>query len=215
VTATVADFVTIGSGPDALSSDVPGLDESSALVAAARAGDRAAFGRLVDLHEASALRTAAAALGRREDAEDVVQEAFVVAWRRLPGFRGEAAFRTWFLTIVWRRALDRRKARDRWWRKGSSSSPDDGDLARDETGRANPEQLAIDRQHRRAIAQAIARLSPKLRDALLLAASGEHTYEDIARLLGTREGTVKWRVFEARRIVRTSVAARTLDRKRE
>ena len=69
VTATVADFVSIGSGREARSSHVPEVDESSALVVAARTGDRAAFGRLVELHGAPALRTALAALGRREDAE--------------------------------------------------------------------------------------------------------------------------------------------------
>ena len=212
VTATVADFVTIGTGPEALSSDVPEVDESDALVAAARSGDRAAFGRLVDLHGRTALRTAAAALGRRDDAEDVVQEAFVVAWRRLSGFRGDATFRTWLLTIVWRRALDRRKTRDRWWRKTAGWPADEVEFPRDETGGASPERLAMDRQHRRAIALAIARLSPKLRDVLLLAASGEHTYEDIARLQGIRVGTVKWRVFEARRIVRADLDARGLNR---
>jgi RNA polymerase sigma-70 factor (ECF subfamily) len=186
------------------------VDESAPLVAAARTGDRAAFGRLVELHGATALRTALAALGRREDAEDVVQDAFVVAWRRLPGFRGDATFRTWLLTIVWHRALDRRKSRERWWRRNATWASDAIDVAPVTAEGASPERLVMDQQQRRAIALAIARLSPKLRDVLLLAASGEHTYDEIAHLQGIRPGTVKWRVFEARRLVRADLEARGL-----
>ena len=66
---------------------------------AARAGSHEAFGELVTLHERMVFRVALAALGNREDALDAAQDAFVVAWRRLGGFRGDAAFRTWLLTI--------------------------------------------------------------------------------------------------------------------
>ena len=203
VTATIADWLSSVSEAE----PVAGRDESWALVAAAREGDRDAFGRLVDLHESAALRTAMAALGRREDAEDAVQDAFVLAWRRLPGFRGDASFRTWLLAIVWRRSLDRRKVRERWWRRNPSWSalPEEAERLVP-TGHANtPEQSALDDEFRATCADAIRRLSPKLRDALLLAASGEHTYDDIARLQGIRVGTVKWRVFEARRIVRAAI----------
>lgn len=64
-----------------------------------------------------------------------------------------------------------------------------------------PEAAAAARDEARRIADAIARLSPKLRDALLLAASGEHSYAAIGALLGVPVGTVKWRVSEARRLV--------------
>jgi DNA-directed RNA polymerase specialized sigma24 family protein len=64
-----------------------------------------------------------------------------------------------------------------------------------------PEQQTVDRSRARETAAAIARQSPKLRDKLLLAASGEHSYDEIARLLGVATGTVKWRVAEARRLV--------------
>jgi len=67
--------------------------------------------------------------------------------------------------------------------------------------RPSPEEMTIGRDVRRRIVDAIRQLSPKLRDALLLSASGDHAYDEIARLLGTRVGTVKWRVSEARRIV--------------
>ena len=161
------------------SRDIPG---ERALIDAARTGDHEAFGDLVQLHERVVVRTALAALGRQDDAEDVAQETFLLAWRHLPRFRGEASFRTWLLTIVWRQALAKRRARQRWWQRfvPSSGSGSDGgafvaELASLDPG---PEQQAVGRSETRQLTAAIAGLSPKLRDTLLLAASGEHTYEE-------------------------------------
>ena len=63
------------------------------LVDRARRGDREAFGDLVDRYETTVFRTALAALGSRDDAEDVTQDTFVAAYRTLETYRGEAAFR--------------------------------------------------------------------------------------------------------------------------
>lgn len=206
VAATVADLLSIVPAHHALAR--PGFEtpEQAALVAAARAGDREAFGRLVEWHEGVVLRTAMAALGRREDAEDVAQEAFVIAWQKLGSFRGDATFRTWILTIVWRRALDRRRLRARWWTRTSSLDPDEvgREVARMAV-ESDPERSALDRELARRLAAEIARLSPKLKDALLLSASGGHSYDEIARVLGIPVGTVKWRVAEARRRVAAGV----------
>lgn len=208
MTALVAHLVTLP--PDAgLTTHAAPLAEPRdppevvALVGRARAGDEAAFGQLVRLHERVVFRTALAALGAREDAEDAMQDAFVVAWRKLDGFRGDASFRTWLLTIVWRKALDRRRVRLLWWQRstGWANEAPDGPLENLAERSPDPEQAAVAADTRRAVARAIAGLSPKLRDTLLLAASGEHSYEQIARVLGIPLGTVKWRVAEARRQV--------------
>jgi RNA polymerase sigma-70 factor (ECF subfamily) len=186
--------------------DIPG---ERALVAAAASGDREAFGELVLLHERLAVRTALAALGRQADAEDVAQDAFLLAWRNLPHFRGDASFRTWLLTIVWRQALAKRRVRQRWWQRfvpvGSDGDDPERFVARLASEEPGPEQQAVDKSRARETAAAIARLSPKLRDTLLLAASGEHSYDDIGRLLGVATGTVKWRVAEARRLVTLTI----------
>ena len=175
--------------------------EVRSLLDRAKAGDQAAFGRLVDLHQRVVVRTALAALGRREDAEDAAQEAFIQAWRNLPGFRGDAAFRTWLLTIAWRKALDRRKSRLAWWKR-SAASADDRDPVDDVAEpAADPERETVARDTARRVREEILRLSPTLRDTLLLATSGEHTYDEIAAMLKTPLGTIKWRVSEARRIV--------------
>src|SRR5689334_4354605 len=120
VTGTVAELLSFplepGSTANATSParETPDVQE---LIALARSGDHAAFGRLIELYQRVAVRTALAAVGRREDAEDVAQEAFLMAWRKLGAFRGDASFRTWLLTIVWRKALDHRKTQLLWWRR--------------------------------------------------------------------------------------------------
>jgi len=177
--------------------------EERALVEAARAGDRDAFGALVTRHERAVLRTAMAALGNRADAEDAAQDACILAWQKLPGFRGEAMFRTWLLTIVWRKSLDRRRRRRPAWLTSAPATPGrpEGDMdALSATG-ADPERETVSRDLARRVEIEITRLSPKLRDALLLAASGEHSYGEIAAILGIPLGTVKWRVSEARRVI--------------
>ncbi len=177
-----------------------------AWIAAAQAGDRAAFDALVGLYYRAVYRTAMAALQRSEDAEDATQDAFVLAWRKVGAFRGDSSFKTWLLTIVWRQALDRRRARTTWWRRRQTPAVtddtewDDG-LERVATSDADPERLASVRGRLTQVREAITRLSPKLRDTLLLAASGEHSYEEIGAMLAVPVGTVKWRVAEARRIL--------------
>ncbi|HEX5214507.1 MAG TPA: sigma-70 family RNA polymerase sigma factor [Vicinamibacterales bacterium] len=202
MTAIAADLLTALPPADA-SAEGRESAEIRTLIDAARAGDREAFGGLVVLNERVVLRTALAALGSREDAEDVTQEAFLVAWQRLPGFRGESTFRTWLLTITWRKALDRRRARRRWWTRLASGSADEG-FSLDvlpEPG-ADPERAAVARDLSARVGAAINGLSPRLRDTLLLATSGEFSYEQISQMLSTPVGTIKWRVAEARRIVK-------------
>lgn len=182
--------------------------EVRALVVAAREGDREAFGALVAIHERIVFRTALAALGSKEDAEDAAQDAFVMAWRKLGGFRGDSSFKTWLLTITWRKALDRRRSRRLWWSRQSQPSvweeptPLDTYAGDD----PSPEHLTMANDLADRARAEISRLTPKLRDALLLAASGEHKYEEIASLLSIPTGTVKWRVAEARKQLNARLA---------
>ena len=78
----------------------------------------------------------------------------------------------------------------------SNGSPTNGSRGR------TPEELAAAEQLRRDIRRAIAGLSPKLRDALLLAQTGDYTYEEIGVMADAPIGTIKWRVSEARRVLR-------------
>ncbi len=70
------------------------------------------------------------------------------------------------------------------------------------------EQAVLDAELRNQLRRLVSRLAPKLRDALLLAATGEHTMEEIAVILGIPTGTVKWRIAEARKRVKVGLEAR-------
>jgi RNA polymerase sigma-70 factor (ECF subfamily) len=180
------------------------------LVARARQGDPAAFGELVDRHRTAVYRAALAALGTHAEAEDAAQEAFLLAYRRLPGFRGDASFKTWLLTIAWHQAINRRRSLSRIWRRlaepasrdGSSEDARDAVLNAIEARGPTPEDSLAQDQLRRAARDAIRALPPKLRDALVLAQSGEYSYEEIGVMVGAPVGTIKWRVSEARKAVR-------------
>jgi len=170
------------------------------LLARARNGDAEAFGDLVDRHRGAVHRAALAALGGGTEADDVAQEAFLLAHRRLATFRGESSFRTWLVRIAWRRALNRRRVA--WLRRFVSAD------ALRETGwePADPGNSAeaglLDRELLEQVRRLISALPSGLRDPLLLQATGDHTVEEIGVTLGIPAGTVKYRVFEARRRLR-------------
>ena len=172
------------------------------LVDLARQGDADAFDQLVARHQAAVYRTALAALRSPTDAEEVAQDALVRAWRSLDRFRGDASFRTWIIRIAWNQAMTRRRGVLRWFRGATTLE------AVTLVTAPRAEAAAQGRELRAEVAAAIEALSPKLRDALLLAQSGEYGYEEIAAVLGIPVGTVKWRVSEARKKVRAHLVAR-------
>jgi len=181
------------------------------LVARARRGDPAAFGELVDRHRAAVYRAALAALRSPADAEDAAQDAFLLAYRRLDSFRGDASFKTWLLTITWHQAINRRRNLKSVWRALVDPTTEDEAEAvinRVASGAPSPEQTAAGAQLRRGIRDAIGALAPKLRDALLLSQAGDYTYEEIGAMLGAPVGTIKWRVSEARRVIRKRLKER-------
>jgi RNA polymerase sigma-70 factor (ECF subfamily) len=181
------------------------------LVRRAQAGDDQAFGQLVERHRRTVYRAAYAALGSPNDADDVAQETFVAAYQKLRGFRAEASFKTWLLAIAWRKALDRRRSVGRWLQmtithdRIHDEMPDvierlpSSDLSQEDG-------LASD-DLRRTLKRLIRTLPRKLRDPLLLAGSGEYSYEQIGGMLEAPVGTVKWRISEARRVLKQKLAA--------
>ena len=167
------------------------------LVERARQGDEAAFGQLVERHQQAVFRAAYAALGSKEEAEDAAQDAFLAAYRKLHMFRGDASFKTWLLAIAWRHALDRRGGVVR--RLRLFFSPDDNAWPQPETPAPSQEQALVRRELREQVRAVVKTLPAKYRDALLLATSGDHTFEEIGNVLGVPTGTAKWRVSEAKR----------------
>jgi RNA polymerase sigma-70 factor (ECF subfamily) len=183
------------------------------LVRMAQAGDTEAFGELVERNRRAVFRAALAAVGSPTEADDVAQEAFVTAWQKLDGFRGESQFRTWLLSITWRKAIDRRKTISRWLKLAASSSRDEaGDdmfdiIERVPSSVRTQDDVMESNELQRDVKKLIGTLPRKLRDALLLAGTGEHTYDEIGQMLGAPVGTVKWRVAEARRVLKRKLTA--------
>jgi RNA polymerase sigma-70 factor, ECF subfamily len=184
------------------------------LVRLAQAGDTEAFGILVGRHQRAVFRAALAGVGSATEADDVAQEAFVAAFKKLGDFRGQAAFKTWMLAITWRKAMDRRKGLSRWLRSmvAPVTQPDVAEESVDYIERVrsplrSQEEEMSGAELQRTIRDLITTLPRKLRDPLLLAGSREYSYEQIGVMLGIPLGTVKWRVSEARRLLKQKLAA--------
>jgi RNA polymerase sigma-70 factor (ECF subfamily) len=154
------------------------------LVVLARQGDTTAFDALVVRHQAAVYRAALAALRVPEEAEEEAQDAFIRAWSTLSRFRCDASFKTWLLTIAWNRAMTRRRGLMHWLRRTLPL-----DEAKRVAGRhPRPDDAVSDTELTGHIVAAIDALTPKLRDALLLAQSGDYSYDEIAAMLSIPTG---------------------------
>lgn len=182
-----------------------GLDTDEALVSRARSGDFGAFERLYDRHRVMVFRFAYQMVGRRDDAEDLTQDAFVRAYQNLHRYRDEARFTTWLLRIVTNLATDRiRMSRRRFALEQQESAgalewmtlpPDEGDPV---------ENLESERKIA-AIRTALAALPPHHRTMIILRDIEERDYKEIAEIMGCTVGGAKLRVLRARRALRDRV----------
>jgi RNA polymerase sigma-70 factor (ECF subfamily) len=135
-----------------------------------------------------AFRVAFSVLRHRQDAEDVAQEAFARAHTKFRQLRDRQRFRSWLVRMVWRMALDRRRA-DR--RRTARELEHGGLNAASAAGAAPDERAAM-------LWEAIDALPDKLRQAIVLASIEGHGVTEVATLLGIPPGTVKSRLFLAR-----------------
>lgn len=145
------------------------------------------------LQESSALavRVAFGVLRQREDAEDVAQEAFAKAYRQFASLRDPVRFRGWVVRVTWRLAIDRWRANRRRRAREEAALP----TAQSESGEAR-----VDEESRaRRLWASIDALPAKLRIVLVLSAIEGHGVREVAELLGIPSGTVKSRLFLARK----------------
>ena len=161
----------------------------AALVIRAREGDVKAFGELVERHYDSCTRYARRMLGNRDDAEDVLQETFLHAWRGLRGYRERDAFRGWLYRIL---INECRRLAGRRWRGERRLVRDpaalDGVAVGDGNGNA---------ELRDALQSALATLEPAMREAFLLKHGEGLAYEDMQRMTGASVPALKMRVKRA------------------
>jgi RNA polymerase sigma-70 factor (ECF subfamily) len=172
------------------------------LVEQARSGNTAAFGELVERHRGAVYRAALVVLRDPAEAEDVAQEALVLAYRRLEQYRGEASVRTWMVTIAWRLSVSRRRAP--WWRLREMIAPDSASESM-MAATQSPEARLLSGEFAASIRRHIRRLPPRLRDALLMAAAGDLSQEEIAAAMQIPAATFRGRVHEARQRLREKI----------
>jgi len=169
------------------------LENLTEAVARVRSGEAAAFQRIVDATSARLVRLAARMLGNVVDAEDVVQEAYVKAYRALMTgeFDGRANVSTWLYRIVTNQAIDSMRGRARRPRPTDTADESISDLASAE------QQLALTE-----LSDWMSELPPDQRAALVLKAVEGMTSPEIAEILQCSEGAVEQRLVRARAALR-------------
>lgn len=178
------------------SAPIPLDEDEGLLVDRARRGDAEAFRALVDRHRDRAYGVALRVLRSAPDAQEVAQDAFVKAWRALPGFRGESKFSTWLHSIVVRRALDRAATL-----KNRRAREVDLDAVA-EPGAADAGTSADRTALRMRMERMLDRLSDAQRTVVTLYYYEERSVDDVATALGMPTGTVKTHLSRARATLR-------------
>lgn len=180
------------------------VDELAPVVAAARAGDREAFDELVRLTYRDTLQLATRLAGNEQDARDIVQDAYLRAYRGLRRFRGDSRFRTWLFRITVNCASsyasrDRRHRHDQLTvdhHGGTAVMPGEG-----VDGRADTLSLRAD------LEAALGGLAPKLRAVVVLRDIYDMSHDAIAAELGISQAAAKVRLHRARQQLRERLYA--------
>src|SRR6202011_5284144 len=188
----------------ASSDSLPGEGDMN-LVAAAKNGNRKAFGILVERHEQRIFFVAQRITRTREDAEDVVQQSFQKAFTHLRKFEGRCAFSTWLTRIAITEALMFLRRR-----RGLREVLIDDLNGHEETTTAlevpdsspDPEAIYSRREQVEMLSSAMNELSPGLRKAIQLHELDERSSEETARIMGISIGALKGRMFHGRRKLR-------------
>ena len=168
------------------------------LVAAAREGDRDAFDELVRATYADAFTLACRLTGDEDDARDVVQEAYLRAYRGLRRFRGDAQFSTWMYRITANCAATYLGKRNR---HRHDALADDAPIA-DERMSADPDRTSLNVELRGHLQRSLLGLPPKLRTVVVLRDVYDLPHEAIAAELGISVSAAKVRLHRARRKLR-------------
>ena len=193
-------MATIGAMPDV---ETPGAEAEAPdleLVQLAQKGDHAAFEALVRRYSERAYRAAYRVVRDSSQAEDIVQEALIKAYRGLRKFEARSSFYTWLYRIVHNLALDRRRRERRAptleWDDAVSKEIDPRVVAPPPD---SPEASARRAQVRRLVATGVQDLPDGQREVLLLREVEGLSYEEIARTMGISKGTVMSRLHYARK----------------
>ncbi len=181
--------------------------EEAALVKRAQGGDMSAFESLVREYERFVYNLAYKLLNDQQDAEDASQEAFIKAFRSISSFRGDSKFSVWLYRLTSNVCIDMLRRRPA--PAVSLSVDDDGADAQLDIPdiRFQPENELERQELRRAVGSALSSLPDNYRQVLVLREIGGHSYDEIAGSLHLDLGTVKSRIFRARKKLCSILAA--------
>jgi len=176
-------------------------DEELAVIRKVQSGDVNAFEELVTAYQKNVYNLALRMTGNPQDAEDMAQEAFLKAYNSLSSFRGESRFSVWLYRIVSNVCLDYLRKNGKRSTVSLSVEDDDGEdiqLELPDTSQS-PEEVLEKKLTREAVRRGLASLPPDSRQILLLREIQGLSYEEIGEVLGLESGTVKSRIFRARK----------------
>jgi RNA polymerase sigma-70 factor (ECF subfamily) len=174
------------------------------LVERAQRGDKRAFELLVEKYQRKLGRLLSRFIRDPSEVEDVMQEAFIKAYRALPAFRGDSAFYTWLYRIGintaknYLAALRRRAPTSTEIDAEEAEGYDDGERLRDLN---TPENMLLSKEVADAVNASMEELPQELRTAIQLREMEGMSYEDIARIMNCPIGTVRSRIFRAREAI--------------
>ena len=169
----------------------------AAAVAMARDGDSEAFRALVERHSRAVYRLAHRLTGNPSDAEDVVQETFLRAYRQLSRFESRANFGTWLHRIAVNCSIDLIRSRPHREAAQALDLEQFGAAEAADAGRASPERLALSAEVQERISDAMGSLSQMERAAFMLRHFEGQSIEEISRALGLKANATKHSIFRA------------------
>jgi RNA polymerase sigma-70 factor (ECF subfamily) len=182
------------------------LDEE--LVRRSRQGDQNAFAQLVTGYRDKIYNLGYRMLGHREEAEDITQETFLHIYRALDSFRLGERFSPWIYKIASNLCLDRLRRLRRGVTSLDAPVSPDGDAPQQVADWSQaPERMYEASEMRADTQQAIDSLPPKYRVVVVLRHLHDMAYDEMAKVLGIPQGTVKTRLFRAREILRRQLGA--------
>ena len=174
-------------------------DQEQNWIQAAKGGDQAAFGHLVEAYQKRVYALTVRMCPTPELAEEAAQEAFLSAWQGLPFFRGDSAFSTWLYRLASNACVDRLRKEGRH----QGPSLDDETVFADMADPApTPERAAEHKELRAQIEAGLRALIPEHREVLILRELQQLSYDEIADALSLDLGTVKSRISRGRRQLR-------------
>lgn len=160
-------------------------------------GDKAAFGEILDAHEAPVYRLALRYANSIADAEDLTQEIFTAVYLSLPKFQGRSAFGTWVYRIALNHCLEFQRKR-----RPANVPIEESLMLRNDDRRADPVEFTHQKQVASQVEEALNSLSPLHRDVVVLHELQGLTYQEVADALDVPVGTVKSRLSNAFRRLR-------------